>query len=317
MKDTSTIRAGLFVMIALGVLVIGSLWVAGFHPGGAEKASYEVLMKSSGGLRQGDPVRVAGMEVGRVQAVDLRPGVEWPVLFRIGLDAKILITEVAAARLTTDGLLGNPYLEIDPGPADEPPLAPGTPIVGLEVVSTADAMSGIGQLSDRAGVALDEVTILLQSLSARTGPLLERFELLMSDQNLASISESLTAMRDTMQEAGPRLTSLMTRLDELAIELETGVAGIPDLTDDLQGLVGDLRTALGPDGERLSSLLDSAGDSVSSMEMNKGELEAMVRDLRLATANLKAFTESIKERPSALVRKSKGPDRKPGEGVDR
>ena len=317
MKDTSTIRAGLFLIIALGLFVVGSLWVAGLHPGGAERVSYEVLMKSSGGVRQGDPVRVAGMEVGRVQEVDLRPGVEWPVLFRIGLDATIPVTEAASARLTTDGLLGSPYLEIDPGQAGEPPLPADTPIPGLEVVSTADAMSGIGELSDRAGVALDEVTVLLQSLSARTGPLLERFEMLMSDQNLASISESLTAMRDTMQEAGPRLTSLMTRLDELALELESGVAGIPDLTADLQGLVGDLRTALGPEGERLSSLLDSAGDSVSSMEMNQGELEAMVRDLRLATANLKAFTESIKERPSALVRGNKGPDRKPGEGVDR
>jgi len=296
MKDTSTIRAGLFLILALGVLVIGSLWVAGFHPGGAEKAAYEVLMKASGGVRQGDPVRVAGMDVGRVQGIELRPGVEWPVLFRIGLDAQILITDAASARLTTDGLLGSPYLEIDPGPA---------------------AMSGLGELSDRAGVALDEVTVLLQSLSERTGPLLKRFEMLLSDENLASISESLTAMRDTMQEAGPRLTSLMTRLDDLAIELEAGIAGLPDLTADLQGLVEDLRTALGPDGERLASLLDSAGASVSSMEMNKGELEAMVRDLRLATANLKAFTESIKERPSALIRKSRAPDRKPGEGVDR
>lgn len=317
MKDTSTIRAGLFLILALAIFIIGSLWVAGIHPGGSERVSYEVLMKSSGGVRQGDPVRIAGMEVGRVQAVDLRPGVEWPVLFRIGLDATIPVTAASSARLTTDGLLGSPYLEVDPGPAGGPPLPPDTPIIGLEVVSTADAMSGIGELSDRAGVALDEVTALLQSLSARTGPLLERFEMLLSDQNLASISESLAAMRDTMREAGPRLTSLMTRLDELAIELETGVAGIPDLTADLQGLVGDLRTALGPDGERLSSLLDSAGDSMSSMEMNQGELDAMVRDLRLATANLKAFTESIKERPSALVRGHKGPDRKPGEGVDR
>ena len=317
MKDTSTIRAGLFVIVALAILVIGSLWVAGFDPGGTERQTYEVLMKSSGGVRRSDPVRVAGMEVGRVQDVDLRPGVEWPVLFRVGLDADILVTDQASARLTSDGLLGSLYLEIDPGPAGAPPLPPDAPIVGVELVSTADAMGGIGELSDRAGAALDEVTVLLQSLSTRTGPLLERFELLMSDQNLASISESLAAMRDTMQVAGPRLTSLMTRLDELAIELESGVSGIPDLTADLQGLVGDLRTALGPEGERLSSLLDSAGDSMSSMEMNQGELEAMVRDLRLATANLKAFTESIKERPSALVRGSKGPDRKPGQGVDR
>ena len=54
MKDTSTIRAGLFVIIALAILVVGSLWVAGFHPGGTERATYEILMKSSGGVRQND-----------------------------------------------------------------------------------------------------------------------------------------------------------------------------------------------------------------------------------------------------------------------
>ncbi len=128
MKDTSTIRAGLFLIIALAIFVVGSLWVAGIHPGGTERVSYEVLMKSSGGVRQGDPVRIAGMEVGRVQEVDLRSGVEWPVLFRIGLDATIPVTEAASARLTTDGLLGSPYLEVDPGPAGEPPLPPDTPI---------------------------------------------------------------------------------------------------------------------------------------------------------------------------------------------
>ncbi len=274
-------------------------------------------MKGSGGVRQGDPVRVAGMEVGRVQRVELRPGAEWPVLFRIGLDSEILVTERASARLTTDGLLGTPYLEIQPGAEGEAPLPQGAPIMGIEVVSSVDAMSGLGELSDSAGVAVEEVTALLQNLNARIGPLLERFEMLLSDANIASISDSLSAMRDTMQEAGPRLNDLLARLDGVAVQLEAGVAGVPPLTEDLQGLVADLRTALGPDGERLASLLDSAGSSVSSMEMNRGELEAMLRDLRQATANLKAFTEAIQERPSALMRKSKGPDRKPGEGVDR
>jgi ABC-type transporter Mla subunit MlaD len=119
-----------------------------------------------------------------------------------------------------------------------------------------------------------------------------------------------------MEESGPRLSSLLTRLDELAVDLQTGVAGLPDLTGDIQGLVADLRTALGPEGERLASVLDSANTGISSLQMSRGELEAMVRDLRLATANLRAFTEAIKERPSLLVRKSRASDRKPGEGVD-
>jgi len=315
MKERSTVRAGLFVVVAVAIFVVASLWVAGMHFGGAQN-DYQVSMKTAAGVRQGDQVRVSGMEVGRVLGVELRPGEEMPVLFQVGLDQGIPVTEAATARFTSDGMLGAPYLEIDPGPVGGPLLPGGSTIVGSGGAGAGEAFEGLSELSGRAGVALDEVTILLQSLSERTGPLLERFELLLSDENLASISDSLAAMRSTMQESGPRLSSLLTRLDELAIELQTGVEGLPDVTGEIQGLVTDLRTALGPEGERLATLLESANSGMSAMQMNRGELEAMVRDLRLATANLRAFTEAIKERPSLLVRKSRAADRKPGEGVD-
>lgn len=315
MNDRNTVRAGLFVVVALAIFVVASLWVAGAHFGGAQN-EFEVLMKSAAGVRQGEQVRVSGLESGRVLVVKLRPGEDWPVSFRVALDEGIPVTQAATARMTSDGLLGAPYLEIDPGPAGEPMLPIGSTIMGSSAAGASDAFNGLSELSDRAGLALDEVTILLQSLSERTGPLLERFELLLSDENLASITGSLAAMQSTMEESGPRLSSLLTRLDELAVDLQTGVAGLPDLTGDIQGLVTDLRTALGPEGERLASVLDSANTGISSLQMSRGELEAMVRDLRLATANLRAFTEAIKERPSLLVRKSRASDRKPGEGVD-
>ena len=315
MKDRSTILAGLFVVVALAILIVASLWMAGSHFSGAQN-DYEVLMKNAGGVRQGDRVRVSGMEVGRVLEVGLRPGEDWPVVFQVALGVEIPVTEAATARLTSDGLLGAPYLEIDPGPAGEPLLPAGSTIVGSSAAGASEAIGSLSELSDRAGVALDEVTILLQSLSERTGPLLERFEMLLSDENLASISGSLAAMQGTMEESGPRLSALLTRLDELAIELKSGAEGLPDVTLEIQGLVSDLRTALGPDGERLATVLDSANSGLSAMQMNRGEMEAMVRDLRLATANLRAFTEAIKERPSLLVRKSRAADRKPGEGVD-
>ncbi len=315
MKDRSTIRAGLFVVIALAILIVATLWVAGFHFGGAQN-DYEVLMTTAGGVRQGDQVRVSGVEVGRVLGVELRPGEDWPVLFQVALDDGIPVTEAATARLTSDGLLGAPYLEIDPGPAGGPLLPAGSKIVGSGAAGASEALGGLSDLSDRAGVALDEVTVLVQSLGERVGPLLERFELLLSDENLASIGDSLAAMKGTMEDSGPRLSALLARLDDLAVELKSGVEGLPEVTAEIQGLVTDLRTALGPDGERVSSLLDSANSGMSAMQMNRGELEAMVRDLRLATANLRAFTEAIKERPSLLVRKSRAADRKPGEGVD-
>jgi phospholipid/cholesterol/gamma-HCH transport system substrate-binding protein len=316
MRDRSTIKAGIFVVVAMAILVVATLWVAGLHFGGA-KQEYDVLMGTAAGVREGDQVRVSGMEVGRVQAVELRPGEEWPVVFRVALREGIPLTQSASARLTSDGLLGAPYLEIDPGPPGEPLLPPDSTITGSHGTGASEAFAALGDLSVQASVTLDEMTVLLQSLSERTGPLLERFELLLSDENLDSLSASLAGMRDTMEASGPRLSALLTRLDELAQQLQSGVEGLPDLTGEIQGLVTDMRTALGPEGERLATVLDSAASGMSSMQMNRGELEAMVKDLRLATANLRAFTEAIKERPSLLVRKSRAPDRQPGEGVDK
>ena len=238
------------------------------------------------------------------------------MIFGVALDGEIPVTTAATAALNSDGLLGAPYLEIDPGPAGLELLPEGSTIPGGGRGGAGEAMRGLGELSDRAGVALDEVTALLRSLSARTGPLLEKFELLLSEENLASISASLAAMQETMEASGPKLSSMLTRLDELALQLQTGVEGLPEVTEEIQGLVTDLRTALGPEGQRVSTLLESANRGMESMTMNRAELETMVRDLRMVTANLKAFTETLKERPSSLVRKSRGPDRKPGEGVD-
>ena len=271
MNDRNTVRAGLFVVVALAIFVVASLWVAGAHFGGAQN-EFEVLMKSAAGVRQGEQVRVSGLESGRVLVVKLRPGEDWPVSFRVALDERIPVTQAASARMTSDGLLGAPYLEIDPGPAGEPLLPIGSTIMGSSAVGASDAFNGLSELSDRAGLALDEVTILLQSLSERTGPLLERFELLLSDENLTSISDSLAAMKGTMEDSGPRLSALLARLDELAMELKSGVEGLPEVTAEIQGLVTDVRAALGPDGERVSTLLDSANTGLSSMQMNRGEL---------------------------------------------
>lgn len=318
----STVRAGAFLVAALGILVVGSLWIAGSLFWEADQTTYEVLMKSSAGVRRGDRTRVSGVEAGRVEAVELRPGEEWPVIFRVALGARVRVTEAASAHFSADGLLGTPYLEIDPGPADAPPLPAGAPIVGSDAPSAAEALSGLGALSDRATLLLEETTVLVGDLTQRTGPLLERLERLLSDENLAAAGDSLAALHDTLEDAGPRLSALLARLDALAVELDEGVAGLPDLLAEVQALATDLRAALGPDGARLADLLEtaestlgSAGGGVRAVEMNRGQLEATLRDLRDVTANLKAFSETVRERPSRLVWRSRARDRKPGEGV--
>ena len=324
MADRGEVRAGVFVVLALAILVTGTIWIVGFTPLKGPKATYEVLMKSSSGIRRGDRVRVSGIEVGRVKAIELRAGEEWPVIFRVAMDEDVALTAGSSARLTSDGLLGAPYLEILAGPGEGAPLPPGSRIVGSESASIMEALDGLAATTDRLPLLLDRATELAGTLNREVEPLLGGLRALLSEQNIDEISGTLAALRPLLEELGPRASELVSRLESLAAEIEKAASGVPELTDEVAALVGDLRQAIGPGGDRLARLLDAAETTFGTADGalaivagNSAELDAMLRDLREAAANLRSLSQTLKERPSLLLRYPRPPEHKPGEGEDR
>ena len=55
---------------------------------------------------------------------------------------------------------------------------------------------------------------------------------------------------------------------------------------------------------------------MSAITANRAEIDQTLADLRDTLANLKAFSQTLKERPYSLVRKEHPADRKPGDGVE-
>jgi ABC-type transporter Mla subunit MlaD len=199
----------------------------------------------------------------------------------------------------------------------------GSRIVGTESGSVTQTLEGLGQATDRLPLLLDQTTELIGKINGEIEPLLGRFHALLSEENVGALSGSLGTLRTTLEEVGPHLSDLVSRLDSLASQLEDGVSGIPDLASEITDLAQELRLAIGPEGERLAGFLDtaestlgSAGGALSTVTGNSAELDAMLRDLREAAANLRSLSQTLKERPSLLMRFPRPPDRKPGEEVE-
>ncbi|UCF66309.1 MAG: MCE family protein [Acidobacteriota bacterium] len=313
------VKVGVFVIAAVLVLVVGSLWIAGTTFRG-QQVSYKVLLEDSGGVKAGDRVRMAGVTVGRVQRVVLRPGAEWPVEMGVSVAPHVALREDSTARIATIGLMGTPFLQIESGSPSAPALSAGGEIRGRTPHSIDDALSEMGEISKRAITVLEKTTTLIDRVTQEIQPLLENVETLLSEQNTRRVSNMLAQLESTAADAGPRIRSLLERLDSLSADIEDGTSELPELTDKMTAVVDDLSRALGPDGERLSSLLDearasfaSAGGALSVIGDNSGELEATLRDLRDIAANLKEFSSQIRERPHRLVRVRHPRDRKPGD----
>lgn len=316
------VRVGLLVLAALGIFAFGSLWILGSFPLGPGRKSYQVAMTSSGGVRQGDRVRISGVEVGRIDAVKLHPGADWPVVFTVTLDSSIRVTEQASARIATEGLLGANYLQIDVGPPSAPELPTGSMIYQGAASGIDGALAGLDALTGRAVELLDQVSGVLDTIVGDMDPLLKRASRLLSDENLESFSGTLAGMNELVAENRPVINSMLERLDSLAAQLEESTADLPQVSERVTALMADLQAGLGENGERLAALLEaaegaatSAGKTFDTLNDNRQVVESSLQDLQATMANLKEFSRQLRERPSSLVRNYRPRDRRPGDGA--
>lgn len=319
----ASVRVGAFVLVALGLLVVGSLWVAGgglFRP---DLTTYRVLMEDSGGIGEGDRVRLAGVGVGRILRIHLRADERWPVMVEIALRPDLELHRDATAVIASEGILGANFLQIEPGSAALPRLPAGGTIEGRRAPDMEQALARVDELSSGLIDLIDRAAAMLDQVSANLDPILSGAQAMLSAENTENLRGILATLRGTLDDSGPRMTALAERLESIAIRLDEGLEPLPELTRNVAGLIEDLQGSLGPDGARVAAVLDAAESGLLTAEEamavladNRHEIEATLSDLRDAAANLKAFSVQVKERPYSLVRKSHEPDRKPGEGVD-
>ncbi len=131
------VKVGILILVALGLLG-GFIVVMG---GLSFEATYRVNVDfvNPGGLQAGAPVRLAGIRIGRISAIEFRgddpEAVSGGTLIRVvtELEKKYQpsIHDNARWFVSTQGVLGEFFLAVDPGTADRPVLEDGAVVNGV------------------------------------------------------------------------------------------------------------------------------------------------------------------------------------------
>jgi len=103
----------------------------------------EARFANSGGLHPGSSVLVAGVPIGRVDAVKMDT-TDYSAIATLRISTQLRLPTDSMASIKTSGLIGNKYVSLSPG-ADEVFLAPGERIVLTE--SAVDLESLIGRMA--------------------------------------------------------------------------------------------------------------------------------------------------------------------------
>ena len=287
---------------AVSLAVIAAMIMAAFRAenlpliGGGD--TYYAAFSEAGGLKANDEVRVAGVRVGKVQAVDLA-GDHVRVAFQVESDVEFGPRTSAGIRVKT--LLGAMYLALEPAGSGQMEEEAEIPVERTtSPYNVVDAFSGLADRSeridsDRLANSLDTMAALMQDTPEEFRGALEGMSAL--SQNIAARDEQLNELLGNMEKVSGVLAdrngdliTLMEDGDKLFRALVARREAIHDLlvatsqlSRELTLLVRQTRADLKPALDHLDSVLDM---------LNKNQ-ENLDNSLRLMAPFYRVFANTL------------------------
>jgi phospholipid/cholesterol/gamma-HCH transport system substrate-binding protein len=117
-KATIETVVGVFVLIGILCLAYLSIKLGKMELIGGNYYEVSALFSSVSGLKEGATVEIAGVDVGRVNRIELDPksGTEAKVVLQIRKGVRL--TDDVIASIRTRGLIGDKYVLLKPGGSD-------------------------------------------------------------------------------------------------------------------------------------------------------------------------------------------------------
>ncbi|MDF3339910.1 MCE family protein [Mycolicibacterium septicum] len=242
------------------------------------RASYSAVFTNVSGLKGGNFVRIAGVEVGKVKDLTLHK--DGTVTVDFAIDKTLTLTEGTRAAVRYENLIGDRYLSLDEGPGSVRKLQPGQSIP-LERTSPAldvDALIGGFRPLFRA---LDP-----DQVNALSGELLKVFQ--GQGGTISSVLAQTSALTTTLagrdQLIGQVITNLNTVLGTFADRDEQFAEGLDKLSELVAGLAerkSDIATgtayinaAAGSVADLLTTAREPIKEAVTQTDRFSGQIMA-------------------------------------------
>src|SRR5262245_22731128 len=270
------VKVGILILTAIGLLAAFILVMGGvnFQP------SYPIFVEfdNPGGLQTGAPVKIAGVKVGKISEIQFRGGEintstgrrDPLVRIRVLLEKRYQksIKENSLFYVTTQGVLGEQFLAIEPGSSDRPVLPEGAVVRGLD--------------PPRLDMLLAEGYELLHSTVAAMR------------ENREQIGEAFDGLRKTLKGTGeffdknnPRLDRILTNVEQITVDADDTIKGV------------NAKYVDNPRIERILANLDSTTTTVAR------DAPPLMADAKETLANVRRVSATVGgEKEQAKIRQA-------------
>ncbi len=256
---SSAAKIGAFMLVILAILGYFVLKIEDIDiRRGRDTREVKVRFENAAGLDEQAAVRVAGVRKGKVKRVLMEKDGKAGVTLEIDDDVPLFSN--ATARIASLGLLGETYVEIDPG-------TPGTALkTGAVVEIPGSQTASIADVTAQVSAIATDVKAITESLrSVTSGPA--------GQQRLEDIVENVRAITAQAREL---LASNRTNVDATM--------------ENMRAITASLRVEI----PKLAASIDRVANAVGgTVGENRADVRAVVENLRGLSSDLKVTAQNL------------------------
>jgi phospholipid/cholesterol/gamma-HCH transport system substrate-binding protein len=232
--------------------------------------TYNATFNNVSGLKTGDFVRVAGVEVGKVK--NLRIADDATVHVEFTASESVVLTQGTKVVVRYENLVGDRYLALVEGPGDVKKLAPGQTIPVSNTLPALDLDALIGGLRplfralnpEQVNSLTGELIQALQGQGATINSILNQTASLTNtladrDQLIGQVIDNLNTVLGSLGDQSKQFDKAVDSVSQL-------VQGLAARKDDISSAVGNANAATGTIADLLSQARPPLQDTVHQLD---------------------------------------------------
>ncbi len=298
---------GAFVLVLGAVFVAAVLWLAAGLGGQRAVDPYQAVIRESvAGLNVDAPVKYLGVDVGKVDRIEIDPQDSRQVRLRFLIDRGTPIKQDSLAVLKTQGLTGIAYIELSGGSAGSLPLVAGAGGVAPTIPFKLSLGARLENVLTNVLANVDRVSNNINAVFDADN----RQALKSALTDIAVLSRSLAGQKDAMtaalKDAG-RTAQLTARAAEQLGPTLDRIASSAQGVEDMAAKAGEAST-------RAARAVDTAASGVAQLGSETlPELTRLMTDLGELATSLRRLSEQTTGNPNSLLIGRPAPSPGPGE----
>jgi phospholipid/cholesterol/gamma-HCH transport system substrate-binding protein len=326
----SQLKVGLTVVVAAAVLMVLIILMSGTGGPFTRKILLRSYFSDAGGLAQGAPVKLSGVDIGnvkRIRVVENHPSAPVEVEMKVNTRYRFFLRKDSKTLLATAGVLGATYLNIDSSQATGPEAQDGDVLESREVAGYDDVIRAANSSLQNMDVLikrLDRIVGFVESGQGSIGKLI--YEEHLYNQLSATVTQLQSLVNDITQGNGTlgkfienddfynRANAVLDKVNKIIDDVNAGngtigkflkdpsfydnankaITNIKQLTDDInagKGAIG--RMAKDQQfADKLQNTMNRVSDLADQLDKGNGSVGLFLRDRAVYDNTNKLLTDT-------------------------